>query len=77
VDFANSGIPMSWGNVDKDDWTVSVERLNQGSYTPDDTVLVCTEFNSTEYMTDRFAHLFDGQPQGWNQAVVNWYRTRE
>ena len=28
-----SNIPMSWGHIDVDDWTVSVERLNQGSYT--------------------------------------------
>ena len=72
-----SNIPMSWGHIEKDDWTVSVERLNQGSYTPDNTVLVCAEFNSTEYRTDRFEHLFDGKPQGWNRDVVNWYRTRE
>jgi len=73
-----SNIPMScWGRIGKDDWTVSVERLNQGSYTPDNTVLVCAEFNSQEYMTDRFEHLlFDGKPQGWNCDVVHWYRTR-
>jgi hypothetical protein len=28
-------------------------------------------------MTDRFEHSFDGKPQGWNRAVVNWYRTRD
>ena len=72
-----SNIPMRWGHIEQDDWTVSVERLNQGSYTPDNTVLVCAEFNSTEYTTDRFEHLFNGKPQGWNQAVVNWYRTRD
>jgi hypothetical protein len=72
-----SNIPMSWGHIDEDAWTVSVERLNQGSYTPDNTVLICAEFNSTEYRTDRFEHLFDGKPQGWNRDVVNWYRTRE
>jgi len=72
-----SNIPMSWGRIDEDDWTVSVERLNQGEYTPDNTVLVCAEFNSIEYMTDRFEDLFDGKPQGWNREVVNWYRTRE
>ena len=72
-----SNIPMSWGHIDEDDWTVSVERLNQGEYTPDNTVLVCAEFNSIEYMTDRFEDLFDGKPQGWNREVVNWYRTRE
>ena len=27
-------------------------------------------------MTDRFEHTFDGEPQGWNRAVVNSYRTR-
>jgi len=72
-----SNIPMSWGHIDYSDWTVSVERLHQGLYTPENTVLVCAEFNSTEYVTDRFEHLFDGEPQGWNQAVVNWYRTRD
>ena len=72
-----SNIPMSWGHINEDDWTVSVERLNQGEYTPDNTVLVCAEFNSIEYITDRFEDLFDGKPQGWNREVVNWYRTRE
>jgi hypothetical protein len=67
---------MSWGHIEQDDWTVSVERLNQGEYTPDNTVLVCAEFNSIEYLTDRFEDSFDGEPQGWNKAVVNSYRTR-
>jgi hypothetical protein len=32
VDVVNSNIPMSWGRIGEDAWTVSVERLNQGSY---------------------------------------------
>ena len=55
---------MSWGPIDEMDWTVSVERLNRGSYDEENTVLVCAEFNSQEYMTDRFEYTFDGEPQG-------------
>ena len=72
-----SGIPMTWGKIDKCSWTVSVERLDRGSYTAENTRLVCGEFNSIEYMTRRFEHLFNGVPQGWNCEVVESYRTRE
>ena len=72
-----SGIPMDWGSIDKCDWTVSVERLERGSYTAKNTRLVCGEFNSAEYMTNRFEHLFNGVPQGWSREVVQSYRTRE
>jgi hypothetical protein len=72
-----SGIPMTWGHIDKCAWTVSVERLERGSYTAKNTRLVCGEFNSIEYATKRFEHLFNGVPQGWNREVVESYRTRE
>ena len=72
-----SGIPMTWGHIDKCSWTVTVERLERGSYTAENTRLVCGEFNAIEYMTSRFEHLFNGVPQGWNREVVESYRTRE
>jgi hypothetical protein len=70
-----SGIPMTWGKIDKSSWTVSVERLYRGNYNEKNTRLVCAEFNSIEYHTDRFEHLFNGVPQGWNREVVQSYRT--
>ena len=49
------------------------ERKNHGFYTLDNMVLVCKEFNSTEYMMDLFEDLFHGDVQGWNADVVEGY----
>ena len=66
---------MGWGHIDLSDWTVSIERLKSGYYVKGNMALVCAEFNSIEYCTDRFADTFD-EPQGWSREEVNNYRTR-
>ncbi len=70
-----SGIPMGWRS--NTDWRMSKERKNRGFYTLDNMVLVCQEFNSTEYITELFEDLFDGDVQGWNPDVVEDYRETE
>jgi hypothetical protein len=71
---AYSGIPMDW--TKKKAWGMSIEKINGGFYTLDNMLLVCQEFNSTEYQTTRFQDLCTG-PQGWNKEIVDFYRDLE
>ena len=65
---------MDW--TKKKAWGMSIEKINGGFYTLDNMLLVCQEFNSTEYRTTRFQDLCTG-PQGWNKEIVDFYRDLE
>jgi hypothetical protein len=41
-----SNLPMSWGNVKKSSWTISIERLHQGWYKSGNIALIVAECNS-------------------------------
>ena len=71
---AYSNIHMGWGNCDLCDWCVSVERISKGLYDGENVVLVCAEFNSPEYHTERFEEQMT-EAQGWNADVVSKYRS--
>ncbi len=46
-----------------------IKKINGGFNIHDNMALVCDEFNSTEYMRDRFLDLCTG-PQGWSREIV-------
>jgi hypothetical protein len=71
---AYSEIPMGWFATES--WLMSIERINEGFYVHGNMALVCVEFNSTEYLTDRFLDLCTG-PQGWSKEIVAMYRDLE
>lgn len=71
---AYSNLAMGWGKVDKGDWNVSIERLKRGWYVKGNIALICGEYNSTEYCTNRFGIEDGDEPQGWNKEVVRKYR---
>jgi hypothetical protein len=71
---AYSNIHMGWGNCDLCDWCVSVERISKGLYDGENVVLVCAEFNSPEYHTERFEDQMT-EAQGWSPGIVNKYRS--
>jgi hypothetical protein len=74
---AYSNLPMGWGKMEKSDWNVSIERLNKGWYVEENIALICGEFNSTEYCTNRFGVEDGDEPQGWSKEVVRKYRDGE
>ena len=69
-----SQLPMCWGMENNSDWTISIERLEQGWYVTGNIALIVAECNSTEYMTNRFDAENAGIPIGWNADVVAVYR---
>ncbi len=69
-----SQLPMSWGNIKKSSWTISIERLEQGWYEHGNIALIVLECNSLEYSTNRFKKENAGIPIGWNADVVSDYR---
>jgi hypothetical protein len=58
---AYSNLPLSWGNIKKSNWTVSIELLNEGWYKKGNIVAEC---NSPEYCTKRFEKENAGKPVG-------------
>ena len=71
---AYSNLAMGWGKLDESDWNVSIERLKKGWYVKGNIALICGEYNSTEYCTDRFGIEEGDESQGWNKEVVRKYR---
>ncbi len=74
---AYSNLAMGWGKIDEGDWNVSIERLKRGWYVKGNIALICGEYNSTEYHTNRFGIEDGDEPQGWNKEVVRKYREGE
>ncbi len=69
-----SQLPMCWGIIKNSDWTISIERLEQGWYETGNIALIVAECNSSEYRTKRFDAENAGNPVGWNADVVADYR---
>ena len=62
-----SGMPMQFDG----DWLVSLERIDPlGTYTKDNVVLVCTEFNATDHI------VVTGVSTGWSRELVQEIRAK-
>ena len=71
---AYTNLPMCWGTINVSDWTISIERLENGWYKKGNLALIVAECNSTEYKTNRFDKENAGIPIGWDATVAENYR---
>jgi len=66
-----SGVPLQY-LVPNSDWRVSLERLdNDFGYTPENTVLIAHEFNTSDWSRGKWTHAVRGTAQ-WSREKVDF-----